>query len=132
LAVRAVVIGGALGLVGWALLLALLGNLGLQQSVSKPPSEAFSDYGIQFLIVGAATLLLAYLASAIWPRDISPRWVLIGLLATEGIGALLLAPMLIGEITLSMAPAVMLVLTAFGLTLLGAYLGAVAGSRRLA
>ncbi len=103
----------------WIGLLLGAGNVGLQRSVGIGP--------LTLLEVPLALTFSAGLAlSAAWlggGRASSPLRVLIAVLAGDFIGAVLLAPLVVGELEIVHAPTVFVAVSALGLQPLAACIG---------
>ena len=114
----------------WIGLLIGAGNVGLQRSVAIGPLTLLELP----LALGLATILAflaAWLPARFGPtRAFSPLPLLGGVVAGDLIGAVILAPFLVGELELIRAPVVFAAITALGLQPLAAFLGAwLAGTR---
>lgn len=124
--IRTLVGAGAVCAASWLGLLIGAGNVGLQRSVSigpltlvEHPLAIVLATGMAFIVaLGASTL-----GGASRPRLLS---LMAGILAGDGIGALLLAPLAVGELTPFDAPVLFVALAVLGLQPLAALAGAAA------
>lgn len=121
---RTAIVAGIICLGSWAALLVGAGNVGLQRSVSMGPWTL-----VEFPLALLLAALLAF-GAALAQRDGPARLVALILLG-DVIGAIVVAPLAVGELTPINAPVVFVVLAALGLQPLAAALGAVAESRRV-
>lgn len=131
--IRTLVSAGAVCVASWLGLLVGAGNVGLQRSVSIGPLTLFEHPLAIVLATGTAfavALAATTLGGANRPR---PLKLVGGVLAGDAIGALLLAPLAVGELTPLNAPVLFVALAVLGLqplaTLAGAAVPRVLGPR---
>lgn len=123
---RTVIGAGLVCLASWLGLLLGAGNVGLQRSVSVGPWTLVEHPG--GLVLAAALAFLVALAVT-WmagPGRQNPLRLVAAVLIGDAIGALVLAPAAVGELTVLNAPVVFVALTALGLQPLATVLGAMA------
>lgn len=115
LMIHMVVVATLVCLASWAGIAVGAGNVGLQRSVSMGPLTLLEQPLAIVLSTGLAFATTLALTSG---RDVSrtDRWPLVAaVLVGDAIGALILAPVLIGELALRDAPVVFVVLATLGL-----------------
>lgn len=114
----------------WIGLLMGAGNVGLQRSVAVGPLTLL-ELPLAVGLAAALAFLAAWLPARFGPTPaLSPLALLGGVVAGDLIGAVILAPFLVGELEVIHAPVVFAAITALGLQPLAAFLGAwLAGSR---
>jgi hypothetical protein len=128
--VRIAAISSLVCVASWIGLLIGAGNVGLQRSVAIGPLTLLE----QPLALGLAAVLAflaAWLPALLSPTSaFSPRSLVGGVVAGDLIGAVILAPVVVGELEVIHAPVVFAAITALGLQPLAAFLGArLAGAR---
>lgn len=124
--IRTLVSAVAVCVASWLGLLAGAGNVGIQRSVSLGPLTLFEHplaivlaTGMAFVIALAATTLRG-------STRLRPLSLVAGVLAGDAIGALVLAPLAVGELTPLNAPVVFVALAVLGLQPLATLAGAAA------
>ena len=114
----------------WIGLLIGAGNVGLQRSVAVSPLTLLElplALGLAAVLAFLAAWLPARMGSA---SQLAPLPLVGGVLVGDVIGAVILAPFLVGELEIIHAPVVFAAITALGMQPLAAILGAgVAGPR---
>lgn len=114
----------------WIGLLIGAGNVGLQRSVAVGPLTLL-ELPLALGLAAALAFLAAWLPARFGPTSaFSPFALVRGVVAGDLIGAVILAPLVIGELEVIHAPVVFAAITALGLQPLAAFLGArLAGAR---
>jgi len=119
---RAAAVCGA----SWLGLLVGAGNVGLQRSVSIGPLTLF-EHPLAIMLAAGSAFVVAFAVIALGgqgrPRPIS---LVAGVLVWDAIGALVLAPLAVGELTPLHGPVVFAALTVIGLQPLATLAGAAA------
>ena len=127
---RIAVVAALACVASWTGLAIGAGNDGLQRSVAISPMtllEVPYGLGLATVMALAATWLPSRLGRS---SAVSPLGVLAGVILGDVIGAVVLAPILIGELEVIHAPVVFAAITALGLQPLAAWLGAVLAAQR--
>ena len=107
----------------WIGLLVGAGNVGLQRSVAVGPLTLL-ELPLALGLAGALAFLAAWLPARFGPTAaIAPVPLVGGVVAGDLIGAVILAPLLVGELEVIHAPVVFAAITALGLQPLAAFLG---------
>lgn len=122
--IRTLLSAGAVCAASWLGLLIGAGNVGLQRSVSIGPLTLFQHPLAIVLATGAAfvvALLASTMGGAKRPGSLN---LVAGVLAGNAIGALLLAPLAVGELTPLNAPVLFAALAVLGLQPLATLAGA--------
>jgi hypothetical protein len=100
------------------------GNVGLQRSVAIGPLTLL-EVPLALALAVALALVAAWLPGRLdRAKASSPIRVLAGVLVGDAIGAVVLAPVLIGELEVTHAPVVFVAITALGLQPVAAFIGA--------
>jgi hypothetical protein len=100
------------------------GNVGLQRAVAIGPLTLL-EVPLALALAAALALVTAWLPGRLdRAKAPSPIRVLVGVLVGDAIGAVVLAPVLVGELEVIHAPVVFVAVTALGLQPLTAFLGA--------
>lgn len=122
---RAAGIGAAICIASWLGLLFGAGNVGLQRSVAIGPVTLL-EVPVALLLAATLAFVSAFVLSplAAKPRPLHSLKVVAWVLVGDLIGAVLLAPLAIGELEVIHAPTVFAAITALGLQPLMAAAGA--------
>ena len=122
--IRPVATAAAVCVGSWVGLLLGAGNVGLQRSVSLGPLRLFEHPLAVVLATGLAFVIA--LGVTVWRRPGEARSLLLvaAVLFGDAMGALVLAPLAVGELTPLDAPLVFAVLAVVGLQPLATYAGA--------
>lgn len=97
------------------------GATGLQRAVSTGPLSLL-DRPLALVLVGVASVGLAFIIARL-VRSLSPLLLTGLILLGDVIGAVILAPLLVGELSPAHAPTVFVILTALGVQPLGVLVG---------
>lgn len=126
---RTAIVATGVCLVSWGGLVLGAGNVGLQRSVAVGPGTLFEVP--LALILAAALAFLAAFALLVLARtpQIVPWHLVVAVIVGDIVGAIVLAPLAVGELTPLNAPIVFLALTALGAQPMAAFLGAHTASR---
>ena len=116
-------------LASWVGLAVGAGNVGLQRTISTGPS-ALLESPLAIVLSTSLAFATAIALSRGRGDARADRWILVGaVLVGDAIGAVVIAPALIGELEVANAPVVFAVLATLGLQPLAAALGATVASR---
>ncbi len=121
---RTAIVATGVCLVSWGGLFLGAGNIGLQRSVAVGPGTLVEvPLG---LILAAALAFLAAFTLLVLARtpQIVPWHLVVAVIVGDMVGALILAPLAVGELTPLNAPIVFLALAALGAQPMAAFLGA--------
>ncbi len=121
---RTAIVATGVCLVSWGGLFLGAGNVGLQRSVAVGPGTLVEvPLG---LILAAALAFLAAFTLLVLARtpQIVPWHLVVAVIVGDMVGALILAPLAVGELTPLNAPIVFLALAALGAQPMAAFLGA--------
>ena len=121
---RTAIVATGVCLVSWGGLFLGAGNVGLQRSVAAGPGTLVEvPLG---LILAAALAFLAAFTLLVLARtpQIVPWHLVVAVIVGDMVGALILAPLAVGELTPLNAPIVFLALAALGAQPMAAFLGA--------
>jgi len=126
---RTAIVATGVCLVSWGGLFLGAGNVGLQRSVAVGPGTLVEVP--LALILAAALAFLAAFALLVLARtpQIVPWHLVVAVIVGDIVGALILAPLAVGELTPLNAPIVFLALAALGAQPMAAFLGAHAANR---
>jgi hypothetical protein len=125
---RDLVAGSGVALISWLCLAVGLGNVGLQRSVAVGPLTLLESSTTLGLVAVSTFGMAILLAQAI--RGVRPSRLTGAILVADLVGALVLAPIAVGELHPSDAPVVFVVLTALGVQPGTAWCGSAFGKRR--
>jgi uncharacterized membrane protein len=114
-------------LASWFGLLIGAGATGLQRSVSAGPSSLL-ERPLALVLVGVVSLALAFVI-ALRLRSSTPLRFTAGVIIGDLLGAVVLAPVLVGELSPAHAPIVFVALIGLGVQPLAALVGFWAGQR---
>jgi hypothetical protein len=117
--------GVAVCLASWLALLAGTGNLGIQRSVSIGPLTLL-ERPVALVAVAGMTLAVAMSVGYLM-RSTSAIHLVTLILLFDIAAAVVIAPVMIGELTPRDAPMVFIVIAALGLQPMAAYVGVIAG-----
>jgi hypothetical protein len=124
--VRTLLAAGAVCGASWVGLLVGAGNVGLQRSVAIGPLTLV-EHPLALVLAGALACVVSFVATAVRrPDRLSPLRLAAAVVAGDAIGAIVLAPLAVGELTPLNAPVVFVVLAVLGLQPLAAVAGAAA------
>ncbi len=122
--VRTLVSAAAVCIASWLGLLVGAGNVGLQRSVSIGPLTLF-EHPLAIVLASGMAFVMAFAATALrrssHPR---PRGLVAAVLAGDTLGAVVIAPLAVGELTPINAPAIFVALAVLGLQPLATLAGA--------
>lgn len=126
---RELVAAGAVAGASWLGLAIGLGNVGLQRTVTVGPTSILESPVALLLVAVIAFGLTAVTTRRL--RSVRPGWLVAAVLGWDAVGAAVIAPLAVGELSPSDAPVVFAALTALGIQPVGSVLGAILGRRRL-
>ncbi len=126
---RTAIVATGVCLVSWGGLFLGAGNVGLQRSVAVGPATLV-EVPLALILASALAFLAActLLVLARTPQ-IVPWHLVVAVIVGDMVGALLLAPLAVGELTPLDAPTVFLALAALGAQPMAAFLGAYTARR---
>jgi len=121
---RTAIVATGVCLVSWGGLFLGAGNVGLQRSVAVGPGTLV-EVPLGLILASALAFLAAFtlLVLARTPQ-IVPWHLVVAVIVGDMVGALILAPLAVGELTPLNAPIVFLALAALGAQPMAAFLGA--------
>ncbi len=121
---RTAIVATGVCLVSWGGLFLGAGNVGLQRSVAVGPGTLV-EVPLGLILASALAFLAAFtlLVLARTPQ-IVPWHLVVAVIVGDMVGALILAPLAVGELTPLNAPIVFLALAALGAQPIAAFLGA--------
>jgi hypothetical protein len=125
---RDLVAGGGVAVVSWLCLAIGLGNVGLQRSVALGPLTLLES-PMTLVLIATSTFGMAFVVAQTM-AGLRPSRLIAVVLVADLVGALVLAPIAVGELRPSDAPVVFVVLTALGVQPVLAWLGAAYAGRR--
>ncbi len=125
---RTAIVATGVCLVSWGGLFLGAGNVGLQRSVAVGPGTLV-EVPLALILAAALAFLAAFALLVLAHSQIVPWHLVVAVIVGDIVGALVLAPLAVGELTPLNAPIVFLALTALGAQPMAAFLGAHIGRR---
>ena len=122
--IRTLLSAAAVCITSWIGLLVGAGNVGLQRSVATGPLSLF-EYPLAILLAAGAAFLISVAATRVRASSRpTPLTLAAAVLAGDALGALVVAPLAVGELTPLNAPVVFVALAVVGLQPLAVLAGA--------